>query len=148
MSFTYLFDEQDLFEFTAHGIPNIYDVVSKLAIGAGDLATGPYKTGLTRGNYSKPFDPFYVPTHTMITDMYNNMVNATLPVSILEFPSFFSLPPENTFVWQRDWDMTMSKFQYECMQVCGRIPVVPISFRKIFIKEDKNIKDITNMLGK
>ena len=55
-------------------------------VGAGDLATGPYQTGLTRGTF------MYKSTHALVTKMYNELVNASLPLSVLEFPSFlFSL---------------------------------------------------------
>ena len=57
-------------------------------VGAGDLATGPYRPHLTRD------------THTLVTNMYNNMVNGSLPGSVLEFPLFFVLP--NNFSWRRD----------------------------------------------
>ena len=55
-------------------------------VGAGDLATGPYETGLTRGKYHIPFTQYYVDTQTLLTNMYNVMVNGSLPISIFEFP--------------------------------------------------------------
>ena len=49
-------------------------------VGAGDLATGPYAPILS---------PAY---HTLLTNMYNDMVNSSLPLSVLEFPKFTALP--------------------------------------------------------
>ena len=46
-------------------------------VGAGDIATGPYNPQLTHD------------THTMVTKMYNEMVNGSLPVSILEIQQLF-----------------------------------------------------------
>ena len=73
-SFIYLFDGID--DGTDHSFENI-------KVGAGDIATGPY----FELNSS---------VHHMITNMYNDMVNASLPVSILEFPAFFVLPNVNS----------------------------------------------------
>ena len=64
-------------------------------VGAGDLATGPYETGLTRGKYHIPFTQYYVDTQTLLTSMYNVMVNGSLPISIFEFPTFFTLLDED-----------------------------------------------------
>ena len=65
-------------------------------VGAGDLATGPYSTGISRGDRHDS-DIYhlhhYIPSHTLLTNMYNKMVNGSLPVSVLEFPTFFMLPP-------------------------------------------------------
>ena len=73
LSFIYVFDN--------------YEILDN-DIGAGDLASGPFKTGLThsvRGfNYSN-----YYAAHALVTQMYNEMVNGSLPVSVLKFPSFF-----------------------------------------------------------
>ena len=49
-------------------------------VGAGDLATGPYAQPLSQE------------THTLITNMFNDMVNGSLPVSVLKFPAFFTQP--------------------------------------------------------
>ena len=74
-------------------------IVFPTSFGAGDLVLGPYDTGLTRGNFKLPHNPYYVQTHTLMTNMYNDMVKGSLPVSVLEFPAFFTIPDEN-FVWK------------------------------------------------
>ena len=55
--------------------------------GAGDLATGPYAPHLTRA------------THTLLTNMYNDMVNGTLPVSVAQIPELFILPDNDFQKW-------------------------------------------------
>ena len=67
-------------------------------VNAGDLATGPYPTELTRGDFSNPASTYYVPTHNLVTNMYNDMVNGSLPLSVLEFPDFFVLK-DKFFPW-------------------------------------------------
>ena len=66
-------------------------------VGAGDLASGPFETGLNRGG-DKEYPPYYLSTHTLLTNMYNDMANASLPVSVLEFPAFF-VSNENFFFY-------------------------------------------------
>ena len=61
-------------------------------VGAGDLATSSLITGLSRGQFNTKFNYFYLSSHKLITNIYNNLTNASLPLSILEFPSFFVLP--------------------------------------------------------
>ena len=67
----------------------IFIDIQNTYVGAGDLATGPYQTGLSRGNRNSATPVDYVPTHTLITNMYNVMVNGSLPPSVLQFPAFF-----------------------------------------------------------
>ena len=71
--------------------------------GAGDVATGPYGPKLL---YS---------THVQLTNMYNDMLNSSLPVSVLEFPSFFVFP-DKTFAWtnnkwKNDFDDVFTKIR-------------------------------------
>ena len=68
-------------------------------LGAGDLASGPYINGLTKGYNKKVSNTYYVSINTLLTDIFNNMVNGSLPVSIFEFPSYFVLPDKH-FVWK------------------------------------------------
>ena len=60
-----------------------------IEVGAGDLATGPYASPLSHA------------THTLLTNLYNEMVNATLPASILQYSEFFALPDNNFPWWQK-----------------------------------------------
>ena len=106
-------------------------------VGAGDIASGPYyQTGLWRVSYDIPYPPHYISAHTLVTNMYNDMMNASLPISILEFPAFFT-QPEN-FRWKRHenesendemWKIMYRKFSYHKMN-----------------SEDRNIKIINNMI--
>ena len=69
-------------------------------VGAGDLATGPYLTRLlSHDGYSQYW---YVPTHTVLTNMFNAMVNATLPVSVTQIPLFFVLPDKQNSNGNKD----------------------------------------------
>ena len=64
-------------------------------VGAGDLATEtPFQTGLSKSN------KYHNSTHQLITKMYNSMVNGSLPVSIVDIPSFFGTVTEKNF-----WDL-------------------------------------------
>ena len=56
-------------------------------VGAGDLAVGPYAPPLTRT------------AHTLLTNLYNDMTNGSLPVSVLQIPAFFSLPDKYFGLW-------------------------------------------------
>ena len=67
-------------------------------VGAGDLATGPYVTGIS-----------YRPRGTLLTNMFNNMVNGTLPPSILEYPQFFILPRNVLKSMSRRGEMRLNK---------------------------------------
>ena len=68
-------------------------------VGAGDIVTeGPYFTGLARKDQKHPFPTYYVTTNILVTNMYNDMVNATLPLSVLEFPMFFVMQ-DKFFEW-------------------------------------------------
>ena len=116
MSFWHLFFISDFLLFQKQDFRNIN-------VGAGDLATGPYKTSLTRGDYFHkycqeyllcfyeventfkftPPNPDYISTHTLLTNMYNDMTTSSLPVSVLEFPLFFTLQKKN-FFWNRNDD--------------------------------------------
>ena len=89
-------------------------------VGAGDLATGPYRPHLTRD------------THTLVTNMYNNMVNGSLPGSVLEFPLFFVLP--NKFSWRRDKIAftDLNQFIHDDLFIYG---------------EDRNIIEINNLVN-
>ena len=64
-----------------------YNTHFKAGVGAGDLATGPYAPHLTRA------------THTLLTNMYNDMVNGTLPVSVAQIPELFILPDNDFQKW-------------------------------------------------
>ena len=64
--------------------------------GAGDLATGPYAPPIT------------LATHTLLTNMYNDMINASLPVSVLKIPSLFVLP-DKYFTW---WENGQPSFYF------------------------------------
>ena len=55
-------------------------------VGAGDLATSSLPTGLS-SSYN-----YYFSTQTLLTNIYNEMLNSSLPLSVLEFPIFFTLP--------------------------------------------------------
>ena len=72
-------------------------------IGAGDLAVAAQNlpTGLSRGDFKTPYSAKYVPTHTLLTNMYNEMFNGSLPVSVLTFPSFFVLPDK--IFMEKEW---------------------------------------------
>ena len=88
-------------------------------VGAGDMATGPYS----------PTIP--AKTHTELTHIFNDMVNGSLPVSILNIPQFFVLPDKN-FAWKYGWGhksiIYMDKEFYEAT-------------KKIFLlNEDENVK--------
>ena len=65
-------------------------------VGAGDLAASSMKTGLYRDSSQ------YVSSHTLLTKMYNDMVNGSLPVSTIEIPAFFELPFQN--IWKSNKD--------------------------------------------
>ena len=77
------------------------DSESSKSVGAGDLATGPYQTGLSRSDWRDPPNAEYISIHTFFTTLYNNMVNGSLPVSILQIPAFFVLPDKH-FRWGND----------------------------------------------
>ena len=64
----------------------VYFTFHKMQVHAGDLATGPYAPPLTRA------------THTLLTSIYNDMVGASLPVSVLQFPQLFT-KPDKYFPW-------------------------------------------------
>ena len=57
--------------------------------GAGDLATSNLATGLA------PFSAFYNSTQKLLAELYNDMVNGTLPGKTLNLPKFFIFPREN-----------------------------------------------------
>lgn len=57
--------------------------------GAGDLATSNLATGLA------PYSAFYNSTHKLLAELYNAMVNGSLPGSTLNLPEFFIFPQEN-----------------------------------------------------
>ena len=82
-------------------------------VGAGDLATSSLETRLSRGKYTKPPIPEYISTHTLLTNMYNAMVNGSLPLSVFDFPSFFVLP-DKTFMlkeWKDEHEMKVRKMK-------------------------------------
>ena len=58
--------------------------VEKTDIGAGDIASSKFRTDLHPGEYS------YTKTHTLLTSIFNEMVNGSMPGSIFETPKFFS----------------------------------------------------------
>ena len=60
--------------------------------GAGDLATGPYQTGLSKASKDFLYTSYYVATNKLLTDLYNDMANGPLPLSVLDFPAFFVMP--------------------------------------------------------
>ena len=64
-------------------------------VGAGDLATSSMTTGLSRPDKSNKPTPFYISTHTRLTNMYNDIFKGSLPISVLQFPHFFALPDKN-----------------------------------------------------
>ena len=68
-------------------------------VGAGDLATGPYAPPIT------------LATHTLLTNMYNDMINASLPVSVLNIPSLFVLP-DKYFPWWVDGQPLMKPWWF------------------------------------
>lgn len=154
MSFWHLFFISDFLLFQKQDFRNIN-------VGAGDLATGPYKTSLTRGDYFHkycqeyllcfyeventfkftPPNPDYISTHTLLTNMYNDMTTSSLPVSVLEFPLFFTLQKKN-FFWNRNDDRLdtysralMSEWYYRTNEV-----------KDITTSFDINIKQISNMI--
>lgn len=62
---------------------------------AGDLATSTLNTGLSQGDERQGnYNSYYHSTHKLLTSMYNGITNASLPVSILEFPHFFVKPDQ------------------------------------------------------
>ena len=94
-------------------------------VGAGDMATGPYS----------PTIP--AKTHTELTRIFNDMVNGSLPVSILNIPQFFVLPDKN-FAWKYGWGhksiIYMDKDFYEAT-------------KKIFLlNEDENVKSSSDFV--
>ena len=57
-------------------------------IGAGDLAASKFQTGLSER------DALYTSTHTLLSKIFNKMVNGSIPGSIFETPNFFTIPSE------------------------------------------------------
>ena len=98
--------------------------VKNTVVGAGDLALAAKSlpTGLSRGDYKTPISAKYVPTHTLLTNMYNDMVNGSLPISVFDFPSFFVLP-DNIFMvkeWkdeQQKWKVKKIKNKLEILDI-------------------------------
>ena len=76
-------------------------------VGAGDLATGPFPTAFSRGKPNKPVRPGYIPIHNLLTSIYNDMVNGSLPSSIFEIPSFF-VRTDKQFEWRWEYQTTKS----------------------------------------
>ena len=129
--------------------------LSSIDIGAGDLATGPYKSSLSRGQYFVdhcfeaicreinyefiPPNHDYISAHTLVTKMYNDMESASLPVSVLEFPAFFTLP-DNNFFWNRN-DAYVSRE--------ARASITKWYFKtlgRLIIPYDLNIKSIKRVI--
>ena len=83
---------------------NFLFILPDVNVGAGDLVFGPY---------SPPSDQ--VP-YKHLTNVYNEMINASLPVSILKSPLFFATPDKYFPCWNNDlpeneynfkiWDIT------------------------------------------
>ena len=63
-------------------------------IGAGDLATASVLTGLS-GNNGKRGKPMYNSTHGLITKIYNDMTNSSLPGYILNLPKLYAITNED-----------------------------------------------------
>ena len=60
---------------------------------AGDLATSHLQTGLSHdSNKNHEFQYYYLSTHSLLTNIFNNMTNAMMPKSVLQFPLFFAKP--------------------------------------------------------
>ena len=53
---------------------------------AGDIAASKFLTGFN------PDSSLYEKTHALISDLFNKMVNASIPGSVIETPNFFSHP--------------------------------------------------------
>ena len=80
----------------------LYIDTGAISLGAGDLATGPFASGLNRGKPGSDFNHYYLATHTLLTQMYNEMVNGSLPLSVFEFPTFFTLPDNAYFEYKEE----------------------------------------------
>ena len=57
-------------------------------MGTGDIAASKFQTGLSEG------DALYASTHTLLTNIFNEMVNGSIPGSIFETPQFYIIPDE------------------------------------------------------
>ena len=59
-------------------------------MGAGDLASSKFQTGLNMRSI------LYEKTHSLLTNMFNELVDDSIPGSIFETPIFFANPTKET----------------------------------------------------
>ena len=77
-------------------------------VGAGDLAAAKsLQSSFSRGKLSRPYSSYYLAAHTLVTNMFNAMVNGSLPVSVLEIPGFFVVPDHyfKQYYWTNEVQM-------------------------------------------
>ena len=82
-------------------------------VGAGDLAAAKsLRSSFSRGEQTRPYSSYYLSAHTLVTNMFNAMVNGSLPVSVLEIPGFFVVPDEYFKQYYWDDEVLMQKLRY------------------------------------
>ena len=82
-------------------------------MGAGDLAAAKsLRSSFSRGEQTRPYSSYYLSAHTLVTNMFNAMVNGSLPVSVLEIPGFFVVPDEYFKQYYWDDEVLMQKLRY------------------------------------